>query len=175
MSEPLLGEIKLFGGNFAPAGWALCQGQIMSISQNTALFAILGTTYGGNGVNTFGLPDLRGRVAIGQGQGPGLSPATLGEMAGAAQVTLLTSNLPAHTHSFTVSGDNNAMTATVTGAYLAGKTESGESVASTGSSLTTLSPNSIGLTGQNLPVGIMPPFLCLTYIIAIQGIFPSRN
>src|SRR5262245_66122397 len=99
MSEPFLAEVKLFAGNFAPRGFALCQGQIMSIAQNTALFSLLGTTYGGNGVTTFALPDLRGRMAIGVGNGAGLASVTLGQAGGRATVTMLTSNLPAHGHS----------------------------------------------------------------------------
>src|SRR5215831_4079907 len=99
MSEPFLGEIRMFGGNFAPRGWALCQGQLLSIAQNTALFSILGTTYGGNGQTTFALPGLRGRYPMQQGQGPGLSPRSLGEQGGSQTVTLLTNQMPAHTHS----------------------------------------------------------------------------
>src|SRR3954468_23228168 len=99
MSEPFLGEIRMFGGNFAPRGWAFCNGQILSIAQNTALFSLLGTTYGGNGQTTFGLPDLRGRVAVSAGQGPGLSNYSLGELAGSESVTLTSANMPAHNHS----------------------------------------------------------------------------
>ena len=175
MSDPLLGEIKLFAGNFAPKGWMLCQGQTLAISTNTALFSILGTTYGGNGINTFQLPNLSGRVAVGTGAGPGLANIDLGEAAGASSVTLATGNLPSHTHAITVNGNNLNMTATVAGSYLSGKAESGESVASTGSSLTTLNPATIGATGGNIPIPILPPFLGLTYVIAIQGVFPSRN
>ena len=98
MSEPFLGEIRMVGFNFAPQGWAFCQGQIMSIAQNTALFSLLGTMYGGNGQTTFGLPDLQGRSPVGIGQGPGLSPIVQGEMAGTENVTLLASNMPMHTH-----------------------------------------------------------------------------
>src|SRR5215207_9632471 len=104
MSEPFIGEIRMFGGNFAPRGWAFCEGQLLSIAQNTALFSILGTTYGGNGTTTFALPDLRGRVPIQPGQGPGLSPYTLGQMSGQENVTLLITNIPAHTHTLGASG-----------------------------------------------------------------------
>src|SRR5215510_5189967 len=102
MSEPFLGEIIMFGGNFAPRGWALCNGQILSIAQNTALFSILGTTYGGNGQTTFGLPDFRGRVPVSQGAGPGLSSYDLGEMPATESTTLLINQMPAHTHTATV-------------------------------------------------------------------------
>src|SRR5215510_14547912 len=101
MSEPFLGEIIMFGGNFAPRGWAKCQGQLMSISQNSALFSILGTTFGGDGVTTFGIPDLRGRSPLGDGTGPGLAPMVLGEIAGVESKTLLTTNMPAHNHAVT--------------------------------------------------------------------------
>src|SRR5215472_14207563 len=105
MSLPFLGEIFMFAGNFAPRGYALCNGQLMSIQQNTALFSILGTTYGGNGTTTFALPDLRGRSPIGTGQGPGLTDIVLGEMAGTENVTLTTNNMPSHTHS--LNADSN--------------------------------------------------------------------
>src|SRR5690349_13883210 len=101
MSEPFIGEIIMFAGNFAPRGWAFCQGQILSIAQNTALFSILGTTYGGNGQTTFALPDFRGRVPVGQGQGPGLSSYVLGEVSGTESTTLLTTNMPVHNHGLT--------------------------------------------------------------------------
>jgi microcystin-dependent protein len=116
MDSPFMGQIQAFGFNFAPRGWALCQGQIMSISQNTALFSLLGTNYGGNGVQTFGLPDLRGRVAVGQGQGPGLSPYTIGELAGSENVSILISNMPSHTHlaTFTSGGGGTPPTITAT-------------------------------------------------------------
>src|SRR5262247_1539362 len=118
MSEPFLGQIQPFGFNFAPTGWATCDGQILSIAQNTALFSLLGTTFGGNGQTTFGLPDLRGRVPIGQGQGPGLANYTLGQTGGQETVTLITSQMPQHTHSLvgvTEAGDTNVPT----GAFLA--------------------------------------------------------
>src|SRR4026209_391528 len=118
MSEPFLGEIVMFAGNFAPRGWALCNGQILSIAQNTALFSILGTTYGGNGQTTFGLPDLRSRVPVGQGQGPGLSPWTLGEQNGFENVTLSATQMPAHNHLEEVSV-GQADTASANGNYLA--------------------------------------------------------
>src|SRR4029453_7998397 len=98
MSEPFLGQIQAFGFNFAPRGWATCDGQILPIAQNTALFSLLGTTYGGNGVNTFGLPDLRGRVAVHQGNGPGLSPYVIGEVTGTESVTLILTQMAAHNH-----------------------------------------------------------------------------
>jgi len=173
--EGYIGEIRLFAGNFAPRSWAFCSGQLLAISTNTALFSILGTTYGGNGVNTFALPDLRSRVAIHQGQGPGLSNYVLGQQAGSETVTLTTAQIPAHNHTFTANGNTSNMSATTTGNYLNGKTESGETVVSTGSSLTTLNPASVGAAGGNQPHPNIPPYLCLNYIICVEGIFPSRN
>src|SRR3982750_2476369 len=118
MSEPFLAEIIMFGGNFAPRGWAFCSGQILSIAQNTALFALLGTTYGGNGQTTFALPDLRGRAPIGTGQGPGLTNILLGELSGTQSVTLTSQQMPAHNHSVNASA-TVANTANPTGGSLA--------------------------------------------------------
>ncbi len=177
MSEPFLAEIIMFGGNFAPRGWALCQGQILSIAQNTALFSLLGTTYGGNGQTTFALPDLRGRVPVGQGQGPGLSPYTLGQAAGTESVTLTQSNLPA-APPITVNcniGDDPAPSGRPNGRVPA-TLNAGTGYSSTSDS--TMSPGMItgGLAGgQSLPVEIIQPYLCINYIIALEGIFPSRN
>ena len=174
--EGYIAEIRLFAGNYAPRAWAFCAGQILSIAQNTALFSILGTTYGGNGVTTFGLPDLRGRVPVGPGQGPGLPDVSQGEIAGVHDVTLTTSNIPAHSHSVSVNDDTTGMANTGAGNYLNTKTESGESVAATGLSLpAVLNPATIGNTGGNQPFSIMQPYTGLNYIICIQGIFPSRN
>src|SRR5688572_5778483 len=114
MTEPMIGEIRMWAGNFAPKNWALCNGQILAIASNTALFSILGTTYGGNGTTTFGLPDLRGRVPLGQGQGPGLTPRSLGEIGGEESVVILTSEMPAHTHTSTLPCDSNFADATQT-------------------------------------------------------------
>ena len=175
MADPYIGDIKLFAGNFAPRNWAFCAGQLLSIAQNTALFSILGTTYGGNGTSTFALPDLRGRVSVGMGQGPGLSTIVLGEQAGSNSVTVLNSNMPSHSHSVTVNSDTSNMTTTVTGNYLNGKTESGEPVVSNGSALANATPLTLGQTGGNIPLNTSPPFLGLSYIIALYGIFPSRN
>jgi microcystin-dependent protein len=175
MSEPFIGQITLFAGNFAPRGWAFCQGQLLSISQNTALFSILGTTYGGNGQTTFGLPDLRGRVPVQQGQGPGLSSYDLGQMSGQESVTLLSTQMPQHTHIAQAStGDGSAV---ATGAFWASPTDStrGAGLGYTPTSDTTMSPSAIGLAGGNQPFPILQPLLGLNFIIALEGIFPSRN
>lgn len=167
MTEPFLGEIRLFPYNFAPRGWAFCQGQIMSIAQNTALFSLLGTTYGGNGQTTFALPDLRGRVAVSSGEGPGLSPYDLGEVTGTENVTLLSTQLPAHTHAQPVS---NAASSS---------SRPNGNVPSSGGSYTTPSDGgSFAPTtpaGGNQPFSITQPLLALNYCIALEGIFPSRN
>lgn len=173
MDTPYIAAILLFAGNFAPRGWAFCEGQILSIAQNTALFSLLGTTYGGNGQTNFALPDLRGRVPIHQGTGPGLPLYTLGELAGAANITLLTSNMPAHNHTlnaFSEAGDTSAPA----GALLSntGALDKEYRTAGTG---VVMNSAAIGIAGGSQPVSIMQPYLALNYIIALQGIFPSRN
>ena len=177
MSEPLLGTIYMFAGNFAPRGYALCNGQLMSIQQNTALFSILGTTYGGNGTTTFALPDLRGRSPIGTGQGPGLSNIDLGEVAGTENVTLTINNMPAHNH--TLNADSNpAAVSAPAGSVLAdsGNAQSGGiPVYSSGNPNTQMNPKAIGPAGSSQPFATRNPFLGINYIIAIVGIFPSRN
>lgn len=181
--EGTIAEIRMFAGNFNPRFWALCQGQILSIASNTALFSLLGTTYGGNGQTTFALPDLRGRSPFGTGQGPGLPSINLGEVAGANQVTLLTANLPAHNH--TVSPVN----LTVGGkAERAGTTDSpvgnfhsilgGNNAYSSTSdgNMAPINGNSVlGATGGSQPTSTRSPYLGINFIICLQGIFPSRN
>jgi len=170
MSEPFIGMIVMFAGNFAPRNWAFCNGQLLSISQNTALFSILGTTYGGNGQTTFGLPDLRGRVPMHPGQGPGLSPRSLGETSGVETVTLLQTEIPAHSHLVGCSSDDatsgdpslNFPAAFPQKIYsnAAGKTMNG---------------TMIGNTGGSQPHNNIQPYQCVNFIIALFGIFPSRN
>jgi len=178
MSEPFLGEIRMFGGNFAPRGWAFCNGQLLSIAQNTALFSLLGTTYGGDGQTTFALPNLQGRFAMHWGNGPGLSPRTLGEMSGSESVTILTTQMPAHTHQVNARSDA-ANTDTATGAVWAkGVDGSSNPVSNYSSGIppdTTMAPNAIAPAGGSQPTPVMNPFLCLSFIIALEGIFPSRS
>jgi len=168
MSDPFVAEIRLFAGNFAPKGWAVCDGQLLPIAQNTALFSLLGTTYGGNGTSNFALPDFRDRVPMHAGQGPGLSAHVLGEAGGAATVTLATAQLPAHSHTLGASSQQ----------------------ATTGTASTNVA---LGVATANLygaPVNLAPmaaptgpggahenrqPFLGLTFIIALQGVFPARS
>lgn len=183
--EPFIGEIIMFGGNFAPRGWALCDGQLLPISQNSALFSILGTTYGGDGRTTFALPDLRGRAALHPGSAPGLTPRRLGEKLGTETNTLQTANLPAHNHSGSV--QVSSANATKSAA------EAGDSIAApgTGSSrsftptegFNSAAPNvklggatvATNNTGGGQSVNNMQPSLGVNFIIALQGTYPSRS
>jgi microcystin-dependent protein len=182
-TEPFIGEVKLLGFYFAPLGYMTCQGQLLPISQNTALFSLLGTTYGGDGQTTFGLPDLQGRVPIGQGQGPGLPYYTIGEEAGTPSVTLTTANMPPHVHpavginvQIPVS-TGGADQSTPDRAYLADLgTDKYSSISTAGAhSGAPVVSGTTGITGSGVPVGIMNPYLVLNYSVAIEGIFPSRN
>lgn len=174
--EGTLAEIRMFAGNFAPRGWAFCAGQIISIAQNTAVFALLGTTYGGNGQTTFGLPDLRSRASVGTGAGPGLPSINLGEQAGSNTITLTTGNLPVHSHALTINNNTTGMVDNAAGNYLNSKTASGETVVATGlSSSATLNTASVGNTGNNQSFSTMQPYRGMNFIICLEGIFPSRN
>jgi microcystin-dependent protein len=176
MSEPFIGEIRMVGFNYAPRGWALCNGQMLSIAQNTALFSLLGTTFGGDGISTFGLPDLRGRVPVHQGDGPATSPYVMGQVGGTETVTLLTSQIPAHTHG--LAGFNGAPTTNnPSGAFIAtAQTADGDGVNSFAPSTNAaLSPASIGISGGSQPHNNLQPYLCVNFIIALEGIYPSRN
>ncbi len=171
--EVFLGEIRMFAGNFAPTGWAFCQGQLLPIAQNTALFSLLGTTYGGDGRTTFALPDLRGRVPVGFGQGPGLSYKDLGQQFGTETVTLTTAQMPAHSHTVnavTSEGNQNLPTNS-----LPANTKALDKEYSDAASNTTMKSGMIGITGSSQPVNISQPSLGVNFIIALQGIFPSRN
>ncbi len=174
--EPFIGQLMLVGFNFAPKGWALCNGQLLSISQNTALFSLLGTTYGGDGITTFALPDLRGRSPIGFGQGPGLSNYVQGEASGTENTTLLVTNMPAHNHSI-VANNGTGNTNSPEGAFLAGYGSAmpPEGPYTNASPNTTLNPAAVGVAGQNQPFSILSPFLVLNWIIALEGIYPSRG
>ena len=169
MAEPFLGQITLFAGNFAPRGWAFCAGQILSIAQNTALFSILGTTYGGNGQTTFALPDLRGRVPVGPGQGPGLSIVNLGQTGGTETTQLTVNQLPQHSHPAGATQAGASSTRPAGGVPSAGGSYAASSDGST------LNPNFIGPTGGGQPFDTRQPYLGVNYIIALEGIFPSRN
>lgn len=166
MSEPFLSEIKIVSFNFAPKGWALCNGQLLPINQNQALFALLGTTYGGNGQTTFALPNFRGAVPIHVGNGH-----VLGERAGSSSTTLSIQSLPQHLHALQASPTSTNTTADPTNALLAPVNGGYNS----GSNLTTLDASSTTATGGNQPHNNMMPYLVLNFVIALQGIFPSRN
>jgi microcystin-dependent protein len=168
--DQFIGEIRIFAGKFAPKGWAFCSGQLLPISQNTALFSLLGTTYGGNGITNFALPNLNGRVPIHPGQGPGLSLYDLGETGGSETVTLTTANLPAHNHTISASTISGT-TSVPTNAVPANTLNTDKEYASS-SNTTMMGTGSVGIA---FPVITLQPYLTLNYIIAIQGIFPPRN
>ncbi|MGV8804793.1 MAG: phage tail protein [Polaromonas sp.] len=169
----MMGELRMFAGNFAPRNWALAQGQIMSIQQNTALFSILGTTYGGDGRTTFGLPNLSSRVPVGVGAGPGLTPRSLGEQGGSETVTLTSGQLPSHTHTLSVSSSPATTGVPAAGTALAASQNAG--AYGSGVPNTVLHSASVGIAGSSQPVPTLPPYLGMNYIICLYGIFPQRN
>jgi microcystin-dependent protein len=182
-TEPFVGEVKLLGFNFPPLGYMTCQGQLLSIAQNTALFALLGTIYGGDGQVTFGLPDLQGRMPVGQGQGPGLPEYTIGETGGNISTTLLTVNLPQHIHTLNAA----KVQVKVASAPASEQDPNGMYPAQTTTAIYTDTPSanafmgpalvsgSTDIAGGSQPFSILNPYLCMNYSIAIEGIFPSRN
>ena len=169
--DPFVAEIRMYPFNFAPKGWAWCDGQILPLSQNTALFSLLGTTYGGNGQSTFALPDLQGRAAMHPGQGQGLSQHFLGETSGSETVTLLQSEIPAHSHSWSGSLDDDD--STLAENHLLG----GLSViyAPGNSAPVAMSPNALAPAGGDQPHNNLQPYLTLYFAIALQGVFPPRT
>lgn len=171
--EPFLGEIRMFGGNFAPRGWALCDGQILSISQNQALFSLLGTTFGGDGRTTFALPDLRGRVPVHAGTGPGLTNKRLGAKSGTETNFLTVGNLPSHSHTInavSADGDESSPAGNLpAGTKLLDKEYSGASATAM------MNASMVNNTGNNQAVNNLQPYLTVNYIIALQGTYPSRN
>lgn len=175
MSSPFVAEIRIVGFNFAPVGWALCNGQLLPISQNTALFSLLGTFYGGDGKSTFGLPDFQGSAAMNQGQGPGLSDRFLGEKSGEENVTLLVSEMPSHNHqaqSNTAGGNNTSPTNNIWSTL--GTTRTPPPVYFNATN-TAMSPLATSISGSSLPHNNMSPYLVLNFIIAMQGVFPPRG
>lgn len=176
MADPFVAEIRIFPFNFAPKGWAFCDGQLLPISQNTALFSLLGTVYGGDGKSTFALPNLQGSAAMHPGQGQGLSLRDLGEIGGAENVTLLVSEIPFHTHTlrgFTEAGDQfgpgPAGTSVLT------RSNGGAMYNTTASNFVTMAPQALSPSGGSLPHNNMQPYLTLNFCIAMQGVFPSRQ
>jgi microcystin-dependent protein len=173
MLDPFLGQIVMFAGNFAPTGWALCQGQVLPIAQNTALFSLLGTAYGGDGVNTFALPDLRGRLPIHMGQGPGLTPRQAGDAGGQEAVTLTVQQLPTHTHAV-ICGAGAANSVSPAGSFWA--TDPGGNTAPYSNTAgAQMASGAIGSAGGNQPHDNVQPFLVINYIIALSGIYTPRS
>jgi microcystin-dependent protein len=180
MSTPYIGQITMFGGNFAPINYAFCNGQPIAISDNETLYNLIGTTFGGDGVNTFNLPDLQCRLPVHQGQAPGLSNYVLGQKAGSENVTITQSTMPAHSHTFVASTANATAAAIGTGENLvpATPTVSNASAYAVSGPLTllqTLAPGTCGLAGNSLPHSNMMPSLCITFVIALYGVYPSPN
>jgi len=171
MTAPFVGEIKIFGFNFPPRNYTFCSGQLLPISQNTALFSLLGTTFGGNGTTNFALPNLQGRAPMGFGTAPGLTPRDLGETAGSETVTLLQTEMPSHNHAVSAQG-SRADRANASGAALA---VSADQLYSTAGPGTLMHPQEIGLVGGNQPHNNLQPLLALNFCIALRGIFPARN
>jgi len=170
--DPFVGEIRMFAGNFAPVGWAFCDGQLLAISQNDALFSLLGTIYGGDGQSTFGLPDLRGRVPIHMGTGPGLSPRVIGSKGGSENVTLTTAQLPGHTHVFSASNAAGSQS-DPTGAVLAASPSVDLYIEE--APFAALNTASMTNAGSSQPHTNLQPFQCVNFIIALFGIYPSPN
>ena len=179
MASPYIGEIRLFAGNFAPQNWAICDGSTQSIANNEALFALIGTTYGGDGQQTFSLPDLRGRVPVSQGQGTGLSSYVIGQQSGQSTVTLIPSQMTAHNHALNAS-TANATAATSSGNVLAapgpgGGVTYGAYFNAVPPGLRPLAANAIGNAGSSQPHENLMPGLGINFIISLFGIFPSQN
>jgi len=177
MSDQFLGEIRIFPGGFNPRGWAFCNGQLLSIAQNTALFSIIGTAFGGDGKSTFGLPNLQGSVPLGQGQGPGLSNYVVGDAGGSASVTLTVSTMPSHSHHFNADSAAKKELSNVLDAFPAGS-ESG-SFYSTATPNVTMNAQMLqpagGTGGTTLPHNNVQPYLAVNFCIATTGMFPTRN
>ena len=172
--DPFVGEIRVVGFNFAPKGWAFCNGQLLPISQNTALFSLLGTLYGGDGRSTFALPDLQGCAAMHPGQGPGLNSYVLGERGGEASVTLQGTEMPAHTHGLKALLTPGT-TASPTGASFAKGPGTTSLYGPASGTSTTLSSQALNVTGGNLPHNNMQPYLTMNFVIAMQGVYPPRT
>jgi microcystin-dependent protein len=174
MSDQYLGEVRIFGFSFAPKGWAVCNGQLLPISQYTALFSLLGTNYGGNGTSNFGLPNLQGAVAMGQGSGPGLTTRLVGESGGSQKVTLLTTEMPAHAHTLQAYQGRGPKPQLLPAAGDGLATSVGDAYAAPPQNAA-LNPQSVTVAGGSQPHNNMMPSLVLTYCIALVGVYPSRN
>jgi microcystin-dependent protein len=173
MADPFIGELRLVGFNFAPLHWATADGQLLPISQNTALFSLLGTAFGGNGVSTFGLPNLQGSIPVGAGQGPGLSFYNVGETGGEQVEALLQTEMPSHTHTVQAEKTDAKDTTPSAGAYA--RSAAGNVYATDTNNLVQMSPGVLTSFGQNLPHNNMMPYLTLNWVIALAGVFPPRG
>ena len=174
MADPFVAEIRIFPFNFAPKGWAFCDGQLLPLSQNTALFSLLGTTYGGNGKSNFALPDLQGRAPMHHGQGPGLSLRDLGETGGSETVTLLESEIPAHSHTLQANGAPADLQLAGPDRALA-RSSGGNAYKTPPTNLTALAPTALTPAGGDQPHNNMQPYLTFYFNIALQGVFPPRS
>jgi microcystin-dependent protein len=177
MSNPYVGEVRIFGFNFAPIGWATCDGQILSISQNTALFSLLGTNYGGNGTTTFALPNFQGDTGVHQGQGSGLSPYVVGQQSGTTTVTLNQNNLPQHNHVINTlaAGDSKQNLHAPTNTAFLGTSEPDSLYKKTTTPTLAMAPQAIGSSGQGQPHDNMQPYEVLLFCIAMVGVYPPRS
>lgn len=175
MSEPFIAEVRIFAGNFAPRSWAFCDGQLLPISNNTALFSLIGTTYGGDGRTTTALPNLQGRAPMHPGRGPGLTSRRLGQKLGVNTVTLNEAQIPSHSHSFRVHNGGSTTAAPSPTAAVANSRTINAWQANTTASLVDMAPESIGTTGGGQAHNNVQPFLSLNFIIALQGLYPSRS
>lgn len=181
MSDPYIGEIRLFGGNFAPAGWALCDGRLLDISNNSALYSLIGTAYGGDGVNNFAVPDLRSRVPVSQGQAPGMSTYSFAQQGGVEQVTLSAGQIPAHQHALNATSATGSAMSPGNAVMLATPVEPNVTTSlytvpgTSGVNLAPMAPESIAMTGGGQSHTNMMPTQAINYIIATEGLFPSRN
>ncbi len=172
MADPFVAEIRIFPFNFAPRGWAWCDGQLLPLSQNTALFSLLGTTYGGNGKSNFALPDLQGRAPMHPGQGPGLSLHDLGETGGSETVTLLESEIPSHSHAYNISGQLGVGNTPASQLMAVG---SGINLYAPAADLTPMAPEALAPAGGDQPHNNLQPYLTFYFAIALQGVFPPRT
>jgi len=169
--DPYLGEIRAVGFNFAPQGWAVCSGQILPISQNTALFSLFGTFYGGNGLSTFALPNLQGNVIVGLGQGPGLSPRDVGEVVGAVSTSLTFNTIPSHSHGLNGSAEAAPLASPQNAVPAKAVRKAYAAAPATGA----LHDHAVSNTGSTISHNNLQPYLCINYIVALQGIFPPRS
>ena len=175
MADPFVAEIRIFPFNFAPTGWAFCDGQLLPISQNTALFSLLGTTYGGDGKSTFALPNLQGSAPMQPGQGPGLSLRDLGETGGSETATLLDTEIPNHTHTIRVDAADPADVQAPSTAVILARSQGGSAYQTNVSGLVPFAAAAVGVAGGSFPHNNMMPYLTLNFCIALQGVFPPRT